>query len=64
MIKNIYIHLQRMELCVCLTDYDNIQKRALKDFCQLFCMATQALQKQQTMKTESKKLTFLLSRVG
>jgi hypothetical protein len=27
-------------------------------------MATQALQKQQTMKTESKKLTFLLSRVG
>lgn len=53
-----------MESCVCLTDYDNIQKRALKDFCQLFCMATQALQKQQPMKIQSKKLTFLLLRVG
>lgn len=47
-----------MESCVCLTDYDNIQKRALKDFCQLFCMATQALQKQQPMKIQSKKINF------
>jgi hypothetical protein len=64
MIKNIYIHLWDMESCVCLTDYNNIQKRAIKDFCQLFCMATQALQNQQPMKIHSKKLAFLLLRVG
>jgi hypothetical protein len=49
-----------MELCVCLTDYDDIQKRALKDFCQLFCMATQALQKQQPLNIKGKILTFFL----
>lgn len=53
-----------MESCVCLTDYDNIQKRALKDFCQLFCTATQALQKQPPMKIQSKKFNFPLLRVG
>jgi hypothetical protein len=30
--EKIYIHLRYMELCVCITDYNDIQKRALKDF--------------------------------
>lgn len=35
MMKKIYIHLRHMELCVCITDYDDIHKRELKDFWQL-----------------------------
>jgi len=35
MMKKIYIHLRYMELCVCITDYDDIHKRELKDFWQL-----------------------------
>ena len=32
MMKKIYIHLRYMELCVCITDYDDMHKRELKDF--------------------------------
>jgi hypothetical protein len=36
--EKIYIHLRYMELCVCITDYDDIHKRELKDFWQLLCV--------------------------
>jgi hypothetical protein len=36
--EKIYIHPRYMELCVCITDYDDMQKRELKDFWQLFCV--------------------------
>jgi len=38
MMKKIYIHPRYMELCVCITDYDDMHKRELKDFWQLFCV--------------------------
>jgi hypothetical protein len=41
--KNIYILLRCMKLCVCITDYDDIQKRTLKDFWQLFRMQRRRL---------------------
>ena len=62
MMKKIYIHLRYMELCVCITDYDDIHKRELKDFWQLLRVLRDDSRFRNNIPWtyETKKLAFLM----